>query len=345
MKKTVLSALLAVFALTALCGCSANTAKVTLGTYKGIEIEKSAYYQELTEELIEEEINNTLQYFASSQEVDRPIEEGDTAVIDFVGKLDGVAFENGSATDQELVIGSNRFIAGFEEGLIGAKAGDFLELALTFPEDYHEASLAGQDVVFEVTVKSVKENVLPEFDDAFAKENLGVENAQEYRDFIKSYYEQSNVALKADAAWKVVKENCKIERYPQKEIDNYIAEAKAYYAQLAEEAEQDLQTYLSENYSISMEEYEEQLQELAYDEIGTELIVEQIARRENLDITEEEYGAYVQTLLEEWGYASNEEFAEDYGCSFEEYFTEEELKKDLLLTKVQQFVADHAVEI
>lgn len=140
--------------------------EVTLGDYKKLSAKKEAVAVDDSE--IEEFVEKMRANFAEKQETDKPAKDGDETVIDFVGKKDGVAFEGGTGKDYTLTLGSNQFIPGFEEGIVGKKAGETFDLELTFPADYHAKELAGEKVVFETTLKAVKEVVKPEVNEEFA---------------------------------------------------------------------------------------------------------------------------------------------------------------------------------
>lgn len=140
--------------------------KVKLGDYKKLKVEKEKITVEATE--VDEIIDRMRQGFSEKKDVERAAKNGDEATIDFVGKKDDVAFDGGTGTDYPLTLGSNSFIPGFEEGIVGKKVGETFDLKLKFPEDYHAADLKGADVVFTTTLKSLKEIVLPEVDDKFA---------------------------------------------------------------------------------------------------------------------------------------------------------------------------------
>ena len=140
----------------------------------------------MTDEEVEEEIQKNLDDNPDFVEVDRPAEEGDTVNIDYKGTQDGVEFAGGTGEDTDLVLGSGDFIDGFEDGLIGAVKGETRELDLTFPEDYHEEALAGQAVVFEVTVNAVKEEQAAVLDDAFVQRVSDFDTVEEYREDIRS---------------------------------------------------------------------------------------------------------------------------------------------------------------
>lgn len=155
-------------------------ASVTLGEYKGIVVEDP--YVEITDEDIEARITQVLAANPKQTEVDRPAENGDVVNIDYVGMKDGVPFDRGADDNYDLVLGSHSFIDGFEDGLVGAKTGDELSLNLTFPENYGNAELAGQDVVFDVTVNAVKEQSEAELNDEFVKKYSNEsETVEEYR--------------------------------------------------------------------------------------------------------------------------------------------------------------------
>ena len=140
---------------------------VTLGEYKklGKKVEKVS----VSEDDINDVIERMRQGFAEKKEVERAAKDGDETVIDFIGKKDGVEFDGGAGTDYTLKLGSNQFIPGFEEGIVGHKAGETFDLELSFPDDYHAKDLAGQTVVFTTTLKKVLELALPEIDDELAK--------------------------------------------------------------------------------------------------------------------------------------------------------------------------------
>ncbi|HST70311.1 MAG TPA: trigger factor [Solirubrobacterales bacterium] len=151
-----------------------------LGTYKGLEVGKEE--QEVPDEIVDTEVERIREGFARLEQVDRAAAEGDSLLIDFEGFLDGSAFQGGAAEDYLLGLGSGQFIPGFEEQLVGAKGGEEREVNVTFPEEYEQAEhLAGQDVIFKVKVKEVREKILPELDDDFASEASEFDTLEELR--------------------------------------------------------------------------------------------------------------------------------------------------------------------
>ncbi len=153
--------------------------KAVLGEYLGLEVEKPG--TDVPDEVIDREIDRLREGMASLDAVDRPAADGDHVLVDFVGSLDGVEFEGGSATDHMIEIGSGQLIDDFEQQIIGASAGDEVEVNVTFPEEYGAAELAGQDALFRVTVKEVREKKLPEVDDDFALEASEFDTLEELR--------------------------------------------------------------------------------------------------------------------------------------------------------------------
>jgi trigger factor len=154
-----------------------------LGEYKGIEVGKEE--KEVPDEIVDTEVERIREGFARLEPVEREAAEGDMVVIDFEGFLDGSPFQGGAAEEQSLMLGSGQFIPGFEEQLVGANAGEERDLNVTFPEDYQAEHLAGEDVVFKVKVKEVREKVLPELDDEFAADASEFDTLEELRDDIR----------------------------------------------------------------------------------------------------------------------------------------------------------------
>ena len=158
--------------------------EVTLGDYKGLEVPKSDV--EVTDEDVDAEIKKEQEKNSRTVTVeDRGAENGDITTIDFEGFVDGVAFEGGKGTDYPLTLGSGSFIPGFEDQLVGAKAGDHVEVNVTFPEEYQAAELAGKAAVFQCDVKKVEAKELPELDDDFAQDVSEFDTLAEYKEDVK----------------------------------------------------------------------------------------------------------------------------------------------------------------
>ena len=170
--------------------------EVTLGDYKAISVEKET--EAVTEEDIANDIATALARFSEMEIKDTPAVNGDTVVIDFEGFKDGVAFEGGKGENHSLKLGSNSFIPGFEEQLVGAKTDDTLDVTVTFPEEYHAEDLAGAEAVFKVTVHEVKAEITPELTDDIVKQ-LEIEDVETVADY-KAHVEQQAVIRKGEQA-------------------------------------------------------------------------------------------------------------------------------------------------
>lgn len=242
---------------------------VTLGEYKGIEVVSSS--QAVTDEEVDAYINYLTSMSSEQEEVtDRDVvENGDVVNIDFEGKKDGVAFDGGTAEGYDLTIGSGSFIEGFEEGLIGVKKGETVDLDLTFPEDYHSEELAGTAVVFTVTVNGIYQTQPMEFNDEFVA-GLGIENVsttEEYRAYLKTMMEESNVqAAEQDAQMQVlnlVTENASVSNVPEKLITRFYQTNVSNMTYQAMMYGMDLESFVSAYYGLDTETFEAQMQEAA----------------------------------------------------------------------------------
>lgn len=262
--------------------------EVEVKNYKGVEIEKVS--AEVEEERIDAELNSMLQSHARVVTVDAPVENGNTAVIDFKGLLNGEAFEGGTAEAYSLEIGSGIFIPGFEEQIIGKKAGEEFEVNVTFPEEYPAEELAGKPVVFEVKLHEVKVKELPELNDEFAQDTTEFESLAELKADVKAKLEkdaeEEAKRQMRDAAVAKVAEGVEVE------IPNSMVEAQM------DRMLNDLNMQLSyQGWSIeqfaelsgqSMEEIREARREDALNIVKSTLVVEEIAELENVEVSQED---------------------------------------------------------
>lgn len=272
------------------------TAKVTvkpevaLGEYKGLEVTKPE--TEVTDEEIEAKLKENQERFAElAVKEDEAIALGDTAVIDFEGFVDGEAFEGGAGTDYSLEIGSNSFIPGFEEQLVGVKSGEEKEVEVTFPEEYHAAELAGKAATFKVKVTEVKAKELPEMDDEFAKEvDAEVSSLDELRTKMKEAAQTEKTA-NADAAVKdelvqKAAENATID-IPQAMIDSEMDRMMQDFEQRLTQQGMNLELYFQ--FSGQDEEaLREQMKGDAETRVRVSLTLEAIAAAENMEVSSED---------------------------------------------------------
>lgn len=259
------------------------------------------------------------------------VEDGDLLSIDFVGKKDGVEFDGGSAEDYELEIGSGTFIDGFEDGLIGKKVGDTVDLNLTFPEDYGAEDLAGQDVVFTVTINYKK--VMPEFTDELADTLSDGEQKtmEEYRSVLRSQLEQTNEenhrALIDNAIMEKLYEMYPVTGYPQEMIDYMVAMMKETYQQYAAMYGMEFPDFLTQYLGMDEETFETNAEEAAKSNMEQELILKAIAEKEGIDtFTEEEYQKGCEDFAEMYGYGDVE--------TFQSYYDRETIEISLLMQRV-----------
>lgn len=343
-KIVILGMVTALMVTTTACG---SNKYVTLGDYTDLEVEYTTASTEVTDEEVTTTIETNLSSYAyESEDKKYKAQEGDTVNIDYEGLKDGVAFDGGTAEGYDLELGSNTFIDGFEEGLIGAKKGDELALDLTFPEDYSSEDLAGQDVVFNVKVNSIK--ITPSMedldDDFVAKtiktytnadgEEVEVTTVDQYTDLVRADLEanlEETVATdKKTALWEEIVANCEIKEYPEEDVKEIIQDMEDWYTEYASYyGYENLDDFITANNS-TREEFDENAEKSAKEEVASRLVAEAIAEKEDLALTDDEYDEGVTKYTKEYGYSSEEEFVEESG--------EESIRVQLQREKVQDWL-------
>ena len=313
---------------------------VTLGKYKGVEVEAADVT--VSDEEVDAAIVREQEKNARTIEVtDRPVKSGDQTVIDFEGFVDGVAFEGGKGTDYPLTIGSGAFIPGFEDALIGAEIGKETDVNVTFPEEYQEKSLAGKPAVFKCTVKSIKEKELPELNDEFASEVSEFDTLAEYKESVKADLEVKKLsdakAAKQDAVIDKIIEDSKMDipdAMLKTEQKNMINE----FAQRMQAQGLTLQQYMQFS-GMDNEKFMEQVKPQALSRIQSRLVLEEIAKAENITVTEEDYEAELKTMAEAYALELDKvkDMVGDEG--------RKQIEKDILVKKAIEFAADNAKEI
>jgi len=276
--------------------------EVKLGKYKGIDLKKIEYTVE--DKDIDHEISHMQERNARLVNVeDRPVEKNDTTVIDFEGFVDGVAFEGGKAENHELVIGSNTFIPGFEDQIIGMKIDEEKEINVTFPEEYFSKDLAGKPAVFKVKLHEIKKKELPEVDDEFAKDVSEFDTIKELKESIKEKLEEENKNKAKyeteEEAIKTVCENTEIEipsGMVETETDNMIRDIEqrltyqglnfAQYLQMMQKTEADMR---------------KEMEEQALRQVKTKLVLEAIVANEKIEASEDEIKAKLEEMATTYG--------------------------------------------
>ncbi|MGX7359017.1 trigger factor [Dolosigranulum pigrum] len=277
--------------------------EVTLGDYKNIEVTKQD--RTVTDEDVADELESRRQRAVELALKDDAAEEGDTVVIDFEGYKDGEKFDGGSAENHSLELGSGQFIPGFEDQLIGAKSGDEKDVEVTFPEEYGAEELAGQDVVFKVVVHEVKEKRVPELDDEFAKDvDDEVETLDELKDKIRQQLEKSKdrAATEAtdDEAIQKAVENAEVPEIPEAMIDEEVDRQFNLFINNLQQQGISKDQYMS-MIGTSEQELRDQFRNEADFNVKTNLVLEAIAKAENIDVTTEDINAEIKDLAEQYG--------------------------------------------
>ncbi len=271
--------------------------EVKLGTYKGVEAVRRE--TDITDEDVEKELKRVQERNSRLVPVeDRPIQNEDTANIDYTGYLNDEPFEGGQGSSYDLKIGSNTFIPGFEEQLIGHQAGESFDLNVTFPEDYGNEDLKGQDVVFKVTVNSIKQREVPQLDDEFAKDVSEFDTLDEYkaglRKDLTEKAEKQNDSEFEENVIRAVTDNAEVDIphvMVDQEIESMIDLQKNQMRQQGIELEQYL-SYMGQ----SMDTFREQLHEPAEQRVKTQLVLEAIAKEEAMEASEEEVNAEIERM-------------------------------------------------
>ena len=311
-------------------GTSSETS-VKLGEYKGITFTPAS--EEVTDEEVEQELQNLVDSNPVVEEVERAAQSGDTVNIDYVGMKDGAAFDGGTADGYDLVLGSGSFIDGFEDGLIGTVKGQEISLNLTFPEDYPSEELAGQDVVFDVTVNAVKESTPAVLDDAFIAANTTYKTVEEYRQVMREELEQiakdNALSQKQTDVFQKVMENAEV-TVSDAEVQKSYEEQLAMYESQAESFGMDLETMVG-YYGMDLDTFKTQLSDMAAEVAKQNAVIKAIADAENITIEDTEK----ESMAEEFGYESVDAMVENAG--------QETVDNYILANKVIDFLTDNAV--
>ena len=280
-----------------------------LGKYKGIEIKKIEY--NVTDEDINHELTHMQEHNARMISIeDRPVEKGDIAVIDFEGFVDGVAFEGGKAENHELEIGSNTFIPGFEDQIIGMKIEEEKDIKVKFPDEYFSKDLAGKDATFKVKVNEIKKKELPELDDEFAKDVSEFDTLEELKKSIKDKMEKDNKQKEKyeteDAVIKAVCENVKVDipsGMIETETENMLKDVETRLSYQGLKLDQYLQM-IGKTREDMLKEYEPQ----AIESIKSRLMLEAVIKAEKIEATEDEIEAKMKEMAKNYGKENDEEF-------------------------------------
>lgn len=313
--------------------------EVTLGDYKGIEVEKKT--AEVTDEELQAEIDKVRESNSRMITVeDRAVQDGDITTIDFEGFVDGEPFEGGKGENYPLTIGSHSFIDNFEEQLIGKNIGEETEVNVTFPEQYQAEELQGKPAVFKVTIKEIKVKELPELDDDFAQDVSEFDTVDEYKeDLKKKLLENKEAALKRekeeDVVGKII-ENATME-IPDPMVDTQVRQMVQEFSQRIQSQGLSLQQYMQFT-GMTPESLTNELQPQALKRIQSRLVLEAVVAAENIETSDEDLEKELEKMAEMYQMEADK---------LKELVGEEEKKQialDLAVQKAVELVVDAAVE-
>ena len=313
--------------------------EVKLGKYMGVTVTKidTTVTDEEVDEAVEKERNNNARTITVE---DRAIENGDTAVIDFEGFVDGVPFEGGKGENHSLEIGSHSFIDTFEDQLIGKNTGDEVEVNVTFPEEYHAADLAGKPAMFKVKIHEIKAKELPELDDEFAQDVSEFDTLAEYKENLKKNIAERKEAearrTKEDEAIRKIVEKSSME-IPDAMIDTQVETMIEEFAQRIAQQGLSFEQYMQFS-GMTMDKMKDQVRPEAVSRIESSLVLEQIAKDENIEVSDADVDAEIDKMASMYGMEADK--IKEYMGDAEK----ESMKKDLAIQKAVDLIMDNIKE-
>ena len=331
MKKNYMIPFAVLLSVVSLAGCGKKDENpyskyVTLGEYTGMTVDRIV--TTISDEDVQNEIQNDLYADADFKEVtDRGAQDGDTVNIDYTGTIDDEEFEGGSDTDYDLELGSGTFLEDFESGIVGMKTGETKEISVTFPDEY-DGTLDGQTAVFSVTVNSISEVILPDYNDAYVKENYGFDTIADFEASVKEdlqsqYDDDATYTACADALSMAV-DNATFDGYPEDMYNTAKEQMESENQAFAEQLGIEWADLAGDDYDI---------EEDVLNNVHEELVVYAIAAKEKLEVTDDEFNTFVDDNWEMYEYDTKEDFLKDN--------SEEDLRYSLLYQKVLDFLGEN----
>ncbi len=313
--------------------------EVKLGKYLGVQVTKvdTSVSEDEVAEALEKERNNNARTVTVT---DRPAANGDTVVIDFEGFVDGVAFEGGKGENHSLELGSHSFIDTFEDQLVGKNAEDEVEVNVTFPEQYQAAELAGKPAMFKVKIHEIKAKELPQLDDEFAQDVSEFDTLAEYKEDVKKRLteQKENEAkrTKEDEAIQKIIDKSEME-LPEAMIETQCENMVNEFAQRIAQSGLSMEQYMQFS-GLTIEKLKEQVRPEAETRIKSSLVLEQIAKEENIEVTEEDIDAEVAKMAAAYGMEADK--LKEYMGDAEK----ESMKRDISVTKAVTLIMDNVKE-
>ena len=331
MKKKYVIPFAVLLSVASLAGCGKKDENpyskyVTLGDYTGMTIDRIV--TTISDDDVQNEIQNDLYADADFKEVtDRGAKEGDTVNIDYTGTINGKEFEGGSDTDYDLELGSGTFLDDFEAGIVGMKTGDTKDITVTFPDEY-DGTLDGQTAVFSVTVNSISEVILPDYNDAYVKENYGFDTTADFESSVKedlqSQYDDDATYTACSDALSMAVDNATFDGYPEDMYNTVKEQMESENQAFADQLGIEWTDLAGDDYDIEDD---------VLNSVHEELVVYAIAAKEKLEVTDDEFNTFVDDNWELYEYDTKEDFLNDN--------SEEDLRYSLLYQKVLDFLGEN----
>lgn len=346
MKKKVVAFTLAMsMSAMLLAGCQSKELSnkyATITSYKGVEVDKIDK-PEVSDDDVDAQIQSTMIDHIADITEQRAAKEGDKAIIDFVGKKDGEAFQGGTSSNYALELGSNTFIDGFEDGIIGHTPGETFDLNLTFPENYQSTDLAGQEVVFTVTLNGF----LPELSDDIVKILADKsETVEEYKKEVKNDLQatkdESYESSLKEAAWNAILDNTEVKEYPEDKVQEYIDMMNEQYETMASYYNMEFEDFLTNYMKMDQDTYDEKVKEAAEKQVKSDLARDLLLDNvKKIDTSDEARQSIYEQYAEYYGYSDVDSFLE----AMENADNMDKLDALVKLEMVQNWVADNCKQV
>ena len=323
---------------------------ISLPEYKGLSVSVDSEQKEVTDSDVTDYINNLISQYGTTESVTEGVTaNGDTISLDYSGLLDGTAFSGGTATDVSYTIGSGKFIDDLDKGLVGLTVGEEYDIPCKFPDNYSSSDLAGKDVIFKVTVNSIKKTTLPELTDDWVASNASslnveattVEGLKSYvKDYLETQAKTNYDSSKYQAAWKAISEQINTDKgYPEAELNSLIDTLKSnvqseYNQYGSYYGISDFNSYLSQVYGFDSEDaFNDYAKEYAKSYLLEKMAITIIAENENITVSEDDINDMGAQLASYYGYSDYQEILDTYGNQMNS-----EVGYQVLYQKVQDFI-------
>lgn len=350
MKKKILALAVGVLMAASLAGCSQGLSNkyITVDKYKGLEVPK-VDTEKVTDKSVESVINSKLTSTATKEDVkDRAAKSGDTVNIDFKGSVDGKEFQGGSAEKQDLKLGSGQYIGpngdykGFEEQIVGHKAGDSFDITVQFPSNYTNKDMENKVAVFNTKLNSIAVEHVPELTDGWVKKNSKTsKTVEDYKKEVKKQLEDNNKKSAQNSLQKEVLDalldQTHVKGYPEKEVDKQIKSINDYYQNMAKAYKLEFKDFIKQYLGVSEDDFNKQAKDAARMTVKTSMACELVAKKKNLIPSDKEYDKEIKKIASGAGFKNVQDFKKQVG--------EDVIKSTILQQKVVEYLADKCVQV